>query len=88
MTKLYRSSTGKVIAEFDEMPSLLFVSNDGHGVFDDTFIDGEWQRKQRSITVHSEVGKATTYEQECYVLDIEEDEGQPVFDTDKFTYTD
>ncbi|WP_339273753.1 hypothetical protein MKY59_21420 [Paenibacillus sp. FSL W8-0426] len=59
---------GKYALLFDEMPHLVFVSHDGEGRRDQTFIDGEQPRNMTEITIDSGVGKITEYTVKSYAL--------------------
>lgn len=63
---------GKPALVFDEMPALVFVSNNGHGSFDALFIDGVESATHRKVTITSEVGEITTYNTESYAIRTEE----------------
>ncbi|QOT13718.1 hypothetical protein JNUCC32_31475 (plasmid) [Paenibacillus sp. JNUCC32] len=63
---------GKPALVFDEMPALVFVSNNGHGSFDKLYIDGVESVTHRNVTITSEVGEITTYSLDKYAIRTEE----------------
>lgn len=73
--KIEETEDGKVIATFDSMPALLFVSYDGNGTYDEFFVKGERSLDHRTLAIQSEPGAMTTYSREQYAaLDCIEDE--------------
>lgn len=59
---------GKPALVFDDMPHLVFVSHNGEGRRDQTFINGEQPRNMSEITIESGVGKVTEYTVKSYAL--------------------
>lgn len=53
--------TCKYYVEFDEVPTLLFISVDGHGQYDSLFINGEFQKYIRGVEIRSNVESLTEY---------------------------
>jgi hypothetical protein len=63
---------GKPALVFDDIPALVFVSNNGHGSYDRLFIDGVESALHRKVTITSEVGEITTYSLDKYAIRTEE----------------
>lgn len=61
MSEIKRKPDGKYYVEFDEIPTLLFISADGHGQYDSLFINGEFQKHIRGIEIRSNVESFTEY---------------------------
>lgn len=62
-----RTDDGKYALVFDELPLFLFVSTDGYGTYDQTFVNGKWQNDIAAITIKSEVAEVTRYSVDKYV---------------------
>lgn len=65
---------GKYVLEFDDIPSLLFVSYDGNGQFDQLFVNGEWQNEIAGATIDYGVGEVTMYYPSCYAITMKDEE--------------
>ena len=71
MTEIKQSPvTGKYYVEFDEVPTLLFVSTEGYGNTDILYIDGELQLKTHDFEIRSNVEKTTEYTLNAFAVKI------------------
>ena len=64
----FERRNGKYVLEFDDIPSLLFVSYEGTGRTDQTFYDGELIRNAKAVSIYSEVDSATEFELKAYAI--------------------
>lgn len=64
---------GKPAMIFEEIPAVIFISHDGHGTFDQLFVEGVEDVTRRAITIKSEVAGLTTIEVEKYVTVIDKE---------------
>ncbi|WP_276913165.1 hypothetical protein [Aneurinibacillus aneurinilyticus] len=62
-----RTDDGKYALIFDELPLFLFVSTDGNGSYDQTFVNGKWLNDIAAITIKSEATEVTRYSVDKYV---------------------
>lgn len=62
--------TGKYYVEFDEIPTLLFISPEGHGSTDSLFIDGQWQARIHDCQIRCDVEKLTEYSLNAYAIKL------------------
>ncbi|MCP1354650.1 hypothetical protein [Aneurinibacillus migulanus] len=62
-----RTDDGKYALIFDELPLFLFVSTDGTGSYDQTFVNGKWLNDIAAITIESKMAEVTRYSVDKYV---------------------
>lgn len=64
------SVTGKYYVEFDEVPTLLFISTEGYGNTDALYIDGKLQLKMHDVEIRSDVEKLTDYTLNAFAVKL------------------
>lgn len=62
-----RTDDGKYALVFDELPLFLFVSTDGYGTYDQTFVNGKCLSDINAITIESKIAEVTRYSVDKYV---------------------
>lgn len=63
----------KYVMEFDDIPSLLFVSYDGNGRMDQLFYEGVFQSNAKAVTIRSNIEEITEYETTSYAMRMGEE---------------
>lgn len=62
--------TGKYYVEFDEVPTLLFISKEGYGNTDILYIDGKLQLNAHDVEIRSNVEKHTEYTLNAFAVKL------------------
>lgn len=64
----WKEIDGKKALIFDEMPSLLFVTQDGTFASSKVFLDGEFDSLAYQFKIQGESGRFVTYESSRYAI--------------------